>query len=55
MEQGVKLDVKVVRRVAYRYAERARVLQQAGQISLAEGETRCRVVSLWWTSGRYRR
>jgi hypothetical protein len=39
LEQGVKLDVKGVRRVAYRYAERARVVQQAGQISLAEGDT----------------
>ena len=39
MEQGVKLDVKGVRRVAYRYAERARVLQRAGQMSLAEGDT----------------
>ena len=39
VEQGVKLDVKGVRRVAYRYAERARVLQQAGQIALAEGDT----------------
>jgi hypothetical protein len=39
MEQGVKLDVKGVRRVAYRYAERARVLQRAGQMLLAEGDT----------------
>ena len=39
LEQGVKLNVKGVRRVAYRYAERARVLQQAGQIALAEGDT----------------
>jgi hypothetical protein len=39
VEQGVKLDVKGVRRVAYRYAERARVVQQAGQIALAEGDT----------------
>ena len=39
VEQGVKLDLKGVRRVAYRYAERARVLQQAGQIALAEGDT----------------
>ena len=38
-EQGVRLDVKGVRRVAYRYAERARVVQQAGQIALAEGDT----------------
>jgi hypothetical protein len=39
LEQGVKLDIKGVRRVAYRYAERARVLQQTGQIALAEGDT----------------
>jgi hypothetical protein len=39
VEQGVKLDVKGVRRVAYRYAERARVVQQAGQMALAEGDT----------------
>ena len=38
VEQGVKLDVKGVRRVAYRYAERARVVQRAGQIALAEGD-----------------
>jgi hypothetical protein len=38
-EQGVRLDVKGVRRVAYRYAERARVVQQAGQIAVAEGDT----------------
>jgi hypothetical protein len=38
VEQGVKLDVKVVRRLAYRYAEWARVLQHARQISLAEGD-----------------
>jgi hypothetical protein len=39
VEQGVKLDVKGVRRGAYRYAERARVVQQAGQMALAEGDT----------------
>jgi hypothetical protein len=39
LEQGVKLGVKGVRRVAYCYAERARVWQQAGQIALAEGDT----------------
>ena len=38
LEQGVKLDVKGVRKLAYRYAERARVVQQAGQIALAEGD-----------------
>jgi hypothetical protein len=39
VEQGVKLDIKVVRKLAYRYAERARVVQQAGQIALAEEDT----------------
>jgi hypothetical protein len=39
LEQGVKLDLKGVRRVAYRYAERARVVQQAGHIAVAEGDT----------------
>jgi hypothetical protein len=38
LEQGVKLDSKGVRRLAYRYAERARVVQQAGQMAWAEGE-----------------
>jgi hypothetical protein len=31
--------VKVLRKLAYRYAERARVLQQAGEFPWAEGET----------------
>jgi len=35
-EQGMILDVKVIRKLAYRYADRARVLQQAGQITLGE-------------------
>jgi hypothetical protein len=39
LEQGVNLGVKVVRKLAYRYAERARVVQQAGQIAWAEGDT----------------
>lgn len=39
MEQGVKLDVKVIRKLTYRYADRARVLQQAGQIPLSEDES----------------
>ncbi|HZC00963.1 MAG TPA: hypothetical protein VE844_06270, partial [Gammaproteobacteria bacterium] len=38
LEQGMNLGVKVVRKLAYRYAERARVVQQAGQIALAEGD-----------------
>ncbi len=36
LEQGVKMDVKVLRKLTYRYAERARVVQQAGQLSLGE-------------------
>jgi hypothetical protein len=39
LEQGFKLDVKVIRKLTYRYAARARVLQQTGQILSAEGET----------------
>jgi hypothetical protein len=38
MEQGVKLDVKVIRKLTYRYADRARVFQQVGQIPLGEDE-----------------
>ncbi len=38
-EQGVELGVKVLRKLAYRYAERARVLQQAGGFSWDEDET----------------
>jgi hypothetical protein len=32
-------DVKVIRKLTYRYAERARALQQAGQIPLNEDDT----------------
>lgn len=39
LEQGFKLDVKVIRKLTYRYAARARVLQQTGQFLLTEGET----------------
>ncbi len=39
LEQGFKLDVKVIRKLTYRYAARARVLQQMGQILYAEEET----------------
>jgi hypothetical protein len=46
LEQGVKLDVKVVRKLAYRYAERARVLQQGGTLRWLR-ETPCRGVG-WW-------
>lgn len=34
-EQGVALGVKVIRKLTYRFADRARVLQQAGQIPLS--------------------
>ena len=37
-EQGVTPGVKVIRKLAYRYADRARVLQQAGQIPSGEEE-----------------
>jgi hypothetical protein len=36
LEQGVKMDVKVLRKLTYRYAERARVVQQTGQLPLGE-------------------
>ncbi len=38
-EQGVELGVKVLRKLAYRYADRARVMQQAGAWPAQEGET----------------
>ena len=39
LEHGVELGGKVVRQLAYRYAERARVLQQAKDLALELGET----------------
>ena len=36
LEQGVKMDVKTLRKLTYRYAERARVVQQAGLLSPGE-------------------
>ncbi len=39
LEHGVGLGVKVVRQLAYRYGERARVLQQAEDFALELGET----------------
>lgn len=39
LEHGVDLGVKVVRQLAYRYADRARVLQQARDFALEPGET----------------
>ncbi len=36
LEQGIKMDVKMLRKLTYRYAERARVVQQAGLLSLGE-------------------
>jgi hypothetical protein len=38
-DQGMTLDVKVIRKLSYRYAERARAGQQAGRIPLNEGDT----------------
>lgn len=38
-EQGIKLGVKVIRKLTYRYAERARAVQQAEQIPLGEDES----------------
>ncbi len=36
LDNGVTLDVKVIRKLTYRYAERARAVQQAGLIPLNE-------------------
>jgi hypothetical protein len=37
-EQGVIMGVKVIRKLTYRFADRARVLQQASQIPLGEAD-----------------
>jgi len=37
-DHGITLGVKVIRKLAYRYAERARVVQQAGLIPLSEAD-----------------
>lgn len=37
-EQGLVLGVKVIRKLAYRYAARARVLQQTAQLPAGEGD-----------------
>ena len=39
LEHGIEMGAKVVRRLAYRYAERARVVQQAKAFALEPGET----------------
>ncbi len=36
LEQGIVLDVKVIRKIAYRYAERSRIMQQAGHIPISD-------------------
>ena len=38
-DHGITLGVKVIRKLAYRYAERARAAQQAGQIPLNEEDS----------------
>ena len=38
-DHNIDLGLKVIRRLTYRYAERARVMQQLGAFSLEEGET----------------
>ena len=35
-DQGVILGVKVIRKLAYRYADRARIMQQVGEVPLGE-------------------
>jgi len=37
-EQGIQLGEKVIRKLAYRYAERARIMQQTQQLPLSEGD-----------------
>lgn len=39
LEQGIRFSIKVLRRICYRYAERARLMQQAGAFALSEGES----------------
>ena len=43
-DYGMKLDVKVIRKLTYRYAERARLEQQAGRIPLNESLEGRRVI-----------
>ncbi len=38
-DHGITLDVKVIRKLAYRYAERGRAAQQAGQIPLNDEDS----------------
>jgi len=38
-DHNIDLGLKVIRRLAYRYAERARVMQQLGEFALEENET----------------
>ena len=38
-DHGMTLDIKVIRKLTYRYAERARAEQQAGRIPLNDGDT----------------
>ncbi|MCK5717043.1 MAG: hypothetical protein KAH77_06085 [Thiomargarita sp.] len=39
LDQGMDLGLKVLRRLSYRYAERARIMQQAGAFTLSNGES----------------
>lgn len=39
LDQGIDFGTKVLRRICYRYAERARLMQQAGAFVLSEGES----------------
>lgn len=39
LEYGISFGIKVLRRICYRYAERARLMQQAGAFALSEGES----------------
>ncbi|WP_124330536.1 hypothetical protein [Desulfonema ishimotonii] len=54
-DHGILLGVRVIRKLTYRYAERARAIQQAGQIPLNEEDTlRGRRVIISTDGGRTR-
>jgi len=55
LDNGITLDVKVIRKLTYRYAERARVVQQAGLIPLNdEDKLKGRRVVISTDGGRVR-
>ena len=38
-EQGISFSIRVLRRICYRYADHPRLMQQAGEFTLSEGES----------------